>query len=283
MEETKSVDGTTICFDRIGGDGPPLALAHATGFCASVWDPMLPVFKKHFNCFALDFRAHGRSGVPSDGQYQWSHVSEDLLAMIDASGLADETWVGVGHSMGGAALLISELARPGLFRSAWMFEPIVMPPQVRDMSLTVENPLVASARRRRLSFDSYQAAFDNYQSKPPMSSFTVDALHGYLRHGLVELADGSVELSCKPENEAEFYLMGSEHRTFDRLGEITSKVVVARGENTSFSPAAFASDVVAGLQNGSLAEYGSLSHFGPMEDPITLANDIVVALTEGSR
>ena len=62
----------------------------------------------------------------------WDATGADVLAAVDSLGLNDP--VAAGHSMGGASILIAQLARPGTFRELWAFEPIVMPPEVAAMS-----------------------------------------------------------------------------------------------------------------------------------------------------
>lgn len=272
---TPGADGLRIATYDLGGDGPDLLLVHATGFCAGVWAPVA-THLDGFRVTALDVRGHGRSDAPdlsSDDAARgmsWHATGADVLAAVDALDLTDP--VAAGHSMGGASILIAQLARPETFRALWGFEPIMMPPEV--VAKNGSNPLAEGARRRRPSFPSAQAAIDNYSSKPPFSALDPDALAAYVQFGFRELDDGSVTLRCTPEVESATYTMGSQHHTFERLGEVTAPMTVARGRADAFSPAAFAPFIADALPNGLLEAHDDLGHFGPLEDPKAIAESI---------
>lgn len=264
-------DGLDLAVYDLGGDGPDVLLVHATGLCAGVWAPVAARLDG-FRVAALDVRGHGRSAAPdlSDGAaMSWLGTGADVLSAIDALGLVDP--FGVGHSMGGASLLIAELARPSAFRGLWMFEPIVMPAEIAGLSGA--NPLAQGARRRRAEFSSAQDALDNYASKPPFDALDPDALRAYVRHGFETRPDGSVTLRCRPEVEAATFEMGPAHHTFEQLGHVRVPVTVARGRE-ELGPAMFAPAVVDELPCGRLEEHPKLGHFGPLEDPIGIARSI---------
>ena len=118
--------------------------------------------------------------------------------------------------MGGAALLLAEQRRPGTFAALWLFEPVVFPTG-GPTGAPRANPLAEGARRRRATFPSYEAALANFASKPPMSVLDPAALEQYVRHGFAEQPDGSVELRCRPDDEAAVYDMGLRHDAFAHL------------------------------------------------------------------
>ncbi len=273
--ELISGSDTPVAVYDFGGEGQPVLFVHATGFCAEVWRPVIERMDG-IRAFALDVRCHGRSGrVPHD-LLQWAEVAHDVAAAAAHFGLRDA--VGVGHSMGGALLLLTEAAHEGTFKGIWAFEPIVFPPEVYDSDGTGENPLSAGAARRRASFDSREAARSNFASKPPMDAFHPEALDGYLDGGFEPEADGSLTLRCRPEDESYFYRMGGSHRAWDLLPELELPVWVARGSEAVPGPASVAPLLAERLPAGRLVEHRDLGHFGPMEDPEGIAREITEAI-----
>ncbi len=252
-------------------------MAHATGFCAEIWRPIAERLADSFDCWALDFRGHGRSGVPASGSFDWDGTADDVFSVIGEarrSAGVSGPWFGVGHSMGGAALLLAEQRVPGTFRGQWAFEPVVFPPGT--FAEGDSNPLAESAARRRAGFESRDAARANYSSKPPMNSFDPDALEAYLDGGLIEADDGTVRLACEPQNESSVYQMASQHGAFEHLGEVQCPVVIARGVIAP-GPGAFADQIAERLPHGRLEVHETLDHFGPMVDPGTIAASIRAA------
>jgi len=269
-----STDGLTIAVHDLGGVGPPVLLCHATGFHGRVWQPIAD--RLRFHSFAPDLRGHGDSPVPQGFQIDWHGFGEDVLAVVDALELTDV--VAAGHSKGGAALLLAEQARPGTFRSLYLFEPVVFPPLKMDLPPGV-NPLAEGARRRRRTFDSFDAAYENFASKPPLNALHPEALRAYVDFGFQMLPDGTVSLKCQPETEASTFEMGHLHGGFEHLGDVRCPVTVARGAAVDmFTPASIAAAIVGALPHGRLEEHPSLGHFGPLEDPATIAACIEQAL-----
>lgn len=257
---TTSADGTELAVYDAGGSGPDLLLAHATGFCAGVWAPLVERLDGH-RVAALDIRGHGRSGAPE--VMDWEGTGEDVLAAVDALRLHQP--VGVGHSMGGASLLMAELRRPGTFRALWLFEPIVFPPDFAPPGGGGPNPLVEGARRRRDTFESSDAAFANFSAKPPLNELHPDCLAAYVRDGFAELEDGTVTLRCRPAFEASTYEAGQSHRTWSHLDQVTCPVSVVRGRMFP-GPAMLAPGIAERLPVGRLEVHDDQGHFGPLAD-----------------
>ena len=247
-------------------------LVHANGFCAAVFAPLAAELAP-WRCVAFDARAHGTS-TPPTGDMAWEGHRDDVLAVVDAFGL--DAPVGIGHSMGGAALLLAEQMRPGTFSALWLFEPIVFPPMPAGTGDSGgDNPLAEGAMRRRDSFDSTGAAYANFRSKPPLSELSEACLAAYVTHGFVPTGEGeSVTLRCRPENEAAGYRMGIRHSAWEHLGDVGCPVVVARGSDRVPGPAAVAPAIAQRLGQGCLEEHPELGHFGPLSDPASAAASI---------
>ena len=271
-----TIDGVPVAYADLGGrGGRPLLFAHATGFHGHVWRPVAAHLTDEFHAFTFDERGHGDTPPSEDGQ-SWHGFARDALAIVDTEGL--DRPFGVGHSAGGAALLLAELARPGTFRALWCYEPVLPPPMppVPDPSAPNRpNPLAMGARKRREVFPSKDAAYENYAGKPPFSVLAPESLRAYVDFGFEELDDGSVRLKCRGEVEARTYEMAASHRAIERLAEITCPVVFASGgrTDTPFNEALL-SRAASSMASARTEVFDGLGHFGPMQDPAAVAASI---------
>jgi pimeloyl-ACP methyl ester carboxylesterase len=277
-----STDGVVVTVHDLGGTGRPLLMCHATGFHGRVWQPVADRMPDR-HCIAPDLRGHGDTALPDGVAIDWQGFGDDVLAVVDALGLTDV--LAVGHSKGGAALLLAEQARPGTFAALYLYEPVVVPSAPGDLppDLGGPNALADGALRRRASFDSFDAAYENFAAKPPLGVFHPAALRAYVDHGFRPEAGGGVTLKCRPEVESQVYRGGASHGAFAHLGEVRCPVTVARGRSMPDvpDPARFADAVAEGLPHGRLEEHPDLGHFGPLEDPDAIATAIDAAFTPG--
>lgn len=272
----RTSDGVAIAAHDLGGSGPPVLFAHATGLHGRVWQPVATRLAHAFRSVSFDHRGHGDSGLPPGLDFDWRGLARDALAVGDA--LAASPLLGVGHSSGAAALLLAEQARPGTFAALYCYEPIVVaadPPLGRDMG----NWLADGARRRREVFSSRSQAHDHYSSKPPFALWAPDALAAYVEHGFDDLADGSVRLKCRGENEALVYEMASAHDGFVRMGEIGCPVLLASGSDTEALGPSIIGGIRRRLPDSRAERLPGIGHFGPLENPAVVAASIERFLT----
>jgi pimeloyl-ACP methyl ester carboxylesterase len=277
----RSSDGVEVALHDLGGrpHGVRLLFVHATGFCGPVFRPLAAVLGKRFRCWAVDLRGHGLSLTPEAVDYDWSGFADDVLAAVDGLGGGSATGrplIALGHSSGGAAVLLAEAERPGTFGSLWCYEPIVWPqPEVaRDRA----EWLAAGAAKRRDTFPSAEEAYENFRSKPPMSALAPDALRAYVEGGFERRPDGSVTLRCRPESEAAVYRRAVEGDRFPRLAEVACPVVVAAGGRSDAITPVRARAQVDALPAGRLRVFDDLGHFGPLEDPAAVAASVLADL-----
>lgn len=268
-----SRDGVELAVHDLGGDGPALLVAHATGLLAPAYRPLAARLAERFHIWGLDFRAHGASTGPVGGDLAWSGMAADVAATVDALGLDGP--VAFGHSMGGAALVLAELDRPSTFRALYLYEPVIFPSGFLQGR---PNPMVESARRRRLSFPSREVAYANYAAKPPLDELSDESLRAYVAHGFVDQPDGTVTLACRPEDEAATFSAAASAGAFERLGEVDCPVVVARGSIDSPGPSAVAALVADALPRGRLVVLDGLGHFGPLAEEAVVADSVVGSL-----
>jgi pimeloyl-ACP methyl ester carboxylesterase len=272
-----STDGVTVVVhDLSAADRPhggvsetrePILLVHATGFHGYVWAPLVSHLPE-YDAFAPDLRGHGDATAPAAGDFSWDGFADDVLAVVDALELHGVA--AVGHSKGGAALLLAEQRRPGTFRSLYLYEPVVIPADIAPVD-TGSNPLAEGALRRRPVFASRDTAYDNFAGKPPFSSLDPAALRAYVDHGFADEADGTVRLKCAPEDESQVYRLGGQHNAFEHLHLVECPVTVARGSFADFGPAMAAERIARALPRGRLEVFDDLGHFGPLENPAEVA------------
>jgi len=264
-----STDGVRLALHSLGGSGPALLICHATGFCGLAYAPLARSLVDRFSVWAVDFRGHGASTQPASGDYDWQGMGEDVLACVEAIG---GPVIGVGHSMGGAALFLAELQAPGTVRAAYMFEPIVVPEDFEQRQRV--NPMVAPARGRRREFESRRAALQRYADKPPLSDMRIDALAAYTEHGLVDDGScGGVRLACEPADEASTF--AADKIPYSRLAGIDMDLMVACGSLAeAWSPAEFAPGVAEAVDSAALRHHPELGHLGPFEDPTAVGQEI---------
>lgn len=268
----ESTDGVSVAVHELSSSAAaaaPLLISHATGFCGHAYAPLAAALGDRFRSMALDHRGHGATMPPTGWEagegVDWRAFGDDTLAVaraIDAPGRL----VGFGHSMGGSSLLMAAHRDPSQFARLVLFEPIARPPEESPVDASAW-PIVLGARRRKRQFPSFQAAFENFRSKPPLSAMTAEALRGYVEHGLRPTHDGGVELCCPPELEAAIFVLGPRNRVWDLLPHIELPVLVVSGVIEPDQPSASAAQIAERLPRGELVVLPDQGHLGPFSHP----------------
>lgn len=216
----------------------------------------------------MDSRGHGASDDPpthSPDPWNWDRLSEDLDAVITACELVHP--VGMGHSASGAAMLQLASKSHDLFDSLILFEPVVFTPGHPAVSSS-RTELIVRALRRQTDFPDYETLWDRYRERGPFTRLHDDALSGYLSGGFCTAADGSIQLRCHPESEAQIYKNAPDHQTFAALSGITTPVCLVRGERSVAFSAAHVAEIAAALTKAAVLTLPHTGHFGPLEDPL---------------
>lgn len=274
-EFVTSTDDVTLAVHDLGGDGPLLLMCHATGFCGHIWSAVAETLSQEFHCVTFDFRAHGNSTRPADRALEWQGMAEDVLAVIDAIS-PDEPVAAVGHSLGGASLILADEIRPGRVSKIWAFEPILFERSPQGMQAE-PSEISISARRRKATFADRDEVYERYSQRPPLNQLDERALRAYVDHGFTELPDGSVTLCCAPEDEAEVF---EYHNSGSRAAVAKLAIPLAlAASGDGFLPAQATIEVAKEHPRFDLFVYDELSHFGPLEDPDGQAQDMMDWLT----
>lgn len=276
-----SSDGVEIAVHDLGGSGPTLILGHATGYCGSAWEPVAVDLRKYFRCIAPDCRAHGSSGRPAPEGFSWGALRTDVLAVVDALGIAGRPLFGAGHSAGATGLALAEVERPGTFDALWCFEPMLFPPRAmhEDENEEMSNPMAVAARKRRAQFANRDDAWSHYERRQPFVRFAPAALAAFLIGGLVDDESGAgARLACRPEDEARFYEMGGFEETWLAVERLGCPVTFATGDQPGAFGLGHAEFLAGRIPYGQAEVLPGLSHFGPLEDPAAVAESILDSL-----
>lgn len=274
-EFVRGTDGVRVAGYRLGGSGPPLLLAHATGFHAHVWLPLLPALAPRFTVLALDLRGHGESPAPATLEgYAWARLAGDLLAVADHFGAT--RFCALGHSTGGAMVVLAELARPGTVERAVLFEPIIYPPEVTEPS-----PVIPAAQRRQIEFASTAEMLARWSRRGALAALDPEALRCYVEYGVRPLPGGRVALKCSREAEVSTYRGDLDTGIWPRLGAYRTPTLVMTGRRDDHRRSHYAEALAAAMPHGCAERDARLGHFLPLERPREIAARALRFLREG--
>jgi pimeloyl-ACP methyl ester carboxylesterase len=298
-----------VCWD-FAGEGKPLFMVHGTGLHGRCWAPVAgPLSEVGFRPLALDMRGHGASSRSPNGDYSWDLFALDVLETLAQLGVSDGAGVegadvggadveaaggegarlpgvvAVGHSAGGAALLLAEESRPGTFSQIWAWEPIMSVPGSDDRARRGAE-LARRARQRRADFASIDEARAHFQGRQMFAEFAPASLEAFLDGGLVPNDEGGYRLACDPEVEARIYESAAAHSAWDGLARVHCPTRLLGGELSPAVPpdelAMVAAQLPAlgheakalGPERAPAVVVPLLGHFGPFQRPAEIADDI---------
>jgi pimeloyl-ACP methyl ester carboxylesterase len=173
---------------------------------------------------------------------------------------------------------MAEARRQGTFAAICCYEPVVFPVDSFSARGAESPPRLAElARKRRSSFPSKRAAYENYASKPPFSRFDPAALDAYVTYGFVDEPGGTVTLACARQDEASVFDGAPSSPAWDRLPQVRCPVTVFGGSDPSDPVGRVVEIVARRLPEGTAKRFDQLDHFGPFVDPVRVGTAIAAA------
>ena len=284
IEKKAHVNGINLTYFERGrahrDAGPTLLFAHATGFHARIWDKIVRQFPD-CHVVSLDQRGHGRS--EKKRVEHWSQLIADLSGLIATLDL--QQLVGVGHSMGGHAMIGAAGAQEDRFRCVVAIDPVILPETAYHEEipgLKEWTPETHPTAKRRREFASPEEMADRLRPKGSYGIFDPDILLDYCRYGLVPNETGTgYLLACPPEVEASIYLSSrSNHGIYDLVRTLEVPVVVVRAKEpakpgktgeTDFASSPTWPGLAAEFRNARDVHYPDKTHFLPMQIPDEIA------------
>ncbi|KAI9056283.1 alpha/beta-hydrolase [Trametes sanguinea] len=210
-----------------------LVFAHATGYHKEQWEPTLEhLFGLIRNtekvrirdAWCIDAPNHGEAAKLNEKELQWGYVPvfpwEEYARAVHLflAGLGEgvdvdfsgRKLVGIGHSMGASAIILSQTYYPPLpYISTILVDPMLLPPFTESPAGGPRNLLLEGAEKRRDVWPSRAEAWAQFTSRPAWRAWDERVLRLYAQHGLRELptaehpdkAEG-VTLTCTKVQEA---------------------------------------------------------------------------------
>jgi pimeloyl-ACP methyl ester carboxylesterase len=208
------------------GEGAPLICLH--NFSAngrSRFTPLLPILTKHFTCYLVDLRAHGRSDNPT-GLWTHQESAKDIIELCEK--LRIDSAYFLGTSSGGMTLLKVARMKPELVRA-----------MVVD-SATIRVPEASRAFYKRPDL-----------LKPSILKFYEDANEIYGKEYGVYLA----------QTFYDFRLPDADVNVDPAvLQDITCPTLIIHGDRDLFFPVDIAVDMKKNIPNSSLSVFPNTGH-----------------------
>lgn len=261
---------------------PPVLLLHATGFHARVWDETVRALGAGWRVIAVDLRGHGRS-EKTGPMGDWTLAADDVAELVAHLGLKGA--IGVGHSMGGHALVQVAARLPDAFARLVLVDPVIMAPEIyaNPAHFAMPQGEVHPVAKRRNAWTSPEQMIDAFAHRAPYRHWRRAVLEDYCRFGLLPAADGQgFVLACPPAIEASIYTGSAGADILALVGKVNVPVAVLRAKPRAPGPRDRA-DFSASPTWEKLAEafpqardvpLYHLSHFIPMEEPELVARHI---------
>lgn len=255
-------DGAAHVLDW-GGNGPSVHFAHANGFNARTYAPILAPLAGSARVFASDLRGHGATTLPADPALHtsWHTYARDLIGLLDALGRGP--YILSGHSMGGTTSLLVAAARPDLVKELVLFDPVAVRfPEGFDLS---QSPLVLGALKRRAVFPDADSARNAYRGRGAFKTWPADTLDAYLEGGLKSGPEGW-RLACAPEWEAQNFRLGPPD-LFQAIDGIACPITLLHAEEGSTTRNDLRDYMRSRHPSAHIECVPGTTHFLPMERP----------------
>ena len=256
-------NGIELHVEQLGAGGPALVFFHYWGGSSRTWRHVVDALSPDYRTVAIDQRGWGKSASPPAG-YALSDLADDVLAVVDALHL--ESYLLVGHSMGGKVAQLAASRRPRGLRGLVLVAPA--PPTPLALPLDARQGMVH--------------AYDSHES-------IVATVQQVLAPG--GLSDGDLEtviadsLAGALQAKSAWPLATSQEDITADLPKIDVPVIVISGEHDRVDPPeVLLRELLPRIPQAKLVALPGVGHLLPLEAPAELAHVIkafVLAQTKG--
>ncbi len=256
---------------------PQMLFMHATGFLPWLWQPVIEEFIPANNVWA-PFICDYRSCNPDAGGLSWDVIARDLATFCRRQQIREPLIV--GHSMGATVSSIATALYGLQPRGLILIEPIFLPDQFYEMKPEVNShPLASKSIKRTNHWKDEEEAWSYLKSKPLFASWDERVLQIYHKYGMQKQEEGSLQLTCSPQNEAAMFMGGWDINPWPLLAKINCPVLVIEGELTENKGFVDIKKAVSLLSQGKYKSVAGAGHLIPMQKP----REITEIIKEFSR
>jgi pimeloyl-ACP methyl ester carboxylesterase len=251
---------------------PAVVLVHGAGAHARWWDALVPALVHEHRLVAPDLRGHGESDWAVPARYPIEDFAADVLALLDALGIASAALV--GHSMGGRVGLWLAAHHPERVRAVALLD-------VRVRGLKRERVDrwrgTAAGERPRRVYPTFEEAAASFRLTPEEPGVAPDVLRALAAHAVRERAPGEWSLSFDRRVLA---LDGSRLSDFGPLLErVRCPALVMKGAASTVIGDEQAEETARALRAGPVRTFAGGHHF-LLADPTAVAEALREFLAE---
>jgi pimeloyl-ACP methyl ester carboxylesterase len=269
-------NGVKIHYQQVG-EGPDLVMIHGLTGNLAVWHlQIVPALSEHFRILTYDLRGHGHSDTPQSG-YTLDDMADDLLGLLDALEI-DRPFV-AGHSYGADIALYHALHHPLRVQEVIAIEAAL--PALEE-TRRPDDWVGWSYWANALEGAGHPVPTDKRSDMRYMIRATIDLpkqwgpLKGLPRNPkpLLRLVDETT----LPQDYREVGTL-----TLDRVGSIETPVVLIYTEQSAFTETFDYLNEHLPNVHGVLMPKTEWGHFGPMEQPELVWQEIMARLSASSE
>ena len=243
--------------------GTPMILLHGYSDSWFSYSLVLSALSRETRVYALDLRGHGNSERPASG-YAMSQLAADVIAFMDAKGIARATVI--GHSMGGLVAQQVALTAPRRVSALVLMGTGTTP---RNFNGLDEFEKVVKGLADPVP-DAFAREFQLSTIQLPVSQAFVD-------RAVAE----SLKLPARVWRELMVGLMTYEPAV--ALGRAGIPTLVLHGLKDPWVPAAEADSLAALVGTKRIVKYADAGHAMHWERPAAVSRDVLAFLAETSR
>lgn len=229
-------DGAIVRVRRHGkAAGPRLIFSHGNGFAIDAYFPFWRHFLADCEVFVFDHRNHGwnpRHDAGNHTQRQMADDMETILRAIEARFGRRQT-AGAFHSLSATVSLLHSMTYGFRWDALILVDPPLAPPAGHSLHSAARNfefALSDWARQRRQSFASVDELASYFKATRRMRLWVPGAAELMARSITRPAPDGSVELVCPPDFEADIYVQNSNSPAWSAVPALTKELFIVSSD-----------------------------------------------------